>query len=252
MKQESNDKSQPDIFYGIGVSPGIAIGRVFVVDRHDLRIQRRKISARRIAREKKRFLQAVERSKQQIVEIQNQIESRQLSDNLHFLDILHAHLLILEDRKLLDETCNLIADKQVNAEWALKEVLDRYKEMFDAIEDEYLRERRSDIDSVESRIQRNLLGIETESVATIAEKVIVVAHDLSPADTAQMDRGKIMGFATNVGGKTSHTAIMARSLEIPAVVGLENITSHVSNGDILILDGSTGTVILNPDQRYFN
>jgi phosphotransferase system enzyme I (PtsI) len=130
-------------------------------------------------------------------------------------------------------------------------VLRKLRQMFERISDEYLRERRSDIDSIGDRLMRNLLGETHESLADVKDQVIVVAHDLSPADTVQIDRSKVIGFVTDIGGRTSHTAILARSLGIPAVVGLETVTSLVPDGTPMIIDGSTGTVILKPSAETF-
>ena len=139
-----------------------------------------------------------------------------------------------------------IKQSWINSEWALKINLDRVRKIFNSIDDEYLRSRKTDLDYIEQRILRNLLGKGTESLSQIKEEVIVVAHDLSPADTAQMAKDKVTAFVTDMGGKTSHTAIMARSLEIPAVVGSETGTHYINTGDTLIVDGITGVVVVNP------
>ena len=167
------------------------------------------------------------------------------------LYIIDTHLMILDDEMLIGDTTSLIRKDLINAEGALNRVLRKLRRVFDTISDEYLRERRSDIDSIGDRLMRNLLGETSESLADIDEQVIVVAHDLSPADTVQMDRTKVVGFVTDVGGRTSHTAILARSLGIPAVVGLETITSLLPDGIPMIIDGSSGSVILKPSADTF-
>jgi phosphotransferase system enzyme I (PtsI) len=160
--------------------------------------------------------------------------------------ILDAHLLLLEDKNLIETTVETIKQSWINSEWALKINLDRVRKIFNSIDDEYLRSRKTDLDYIEQRILRNLLGKGTEPLSQIKEEVIVVAHDLSPADTAQMAKDKITAFVTDMGGKTSHTAIMARSLEIPAVVGSETGTHYINTGDTLIVDGITGVVVVSP------
>jgi phosphotransferase system enzyme I (PtsI) len=159
---------------------------------------------------------------------------------------LDTHLLLLEDKKLIENTVETIKQSWINSEWALKINLDRVRKVFDTIDDEYLKSRKTDVDYIGDRILRNLMGKETESISQIKEEVIIVAHDLSPADTAQMSKDKVTAFVTDMGGRTSHTAIMARSLEIPAVVGSETATHSVNTGDTLIVDGTTGVVVVNP------
>ena len=181
-------------------------------------------------------------------EVKEQADSKELSEHLYIID---THLMILDDEMLIGDTVSLIREDLINAEGALNRVLRKLRRVFDKISDEYLRERRSDIDSIGDRLLRNLLGETHESLADVEEQVIVVAHDLSPADTVQMDRSKVVGFVTDVGGRTSHTAILARSLGIPAVVGLETITSLLPPGLPMIIDGSTGSVILKPSPETF-
>jgi phosphotransferase system enzyme I (PtsI) len=152
---------------------------------------------------------------------------------------------------LVEETVATIRREKINAEGALMRTLKRFRAVFDTIDDEYLRERRSDVDSVGDRILRNLVGVTQQSLADIERKAVVVAHDLSPADTMQIDKSHIIGFVTDLGGRTSHTTILARSLGIPAVVGLESVTSQVREGMPVIIDGSTGTVVLNPSLDTF-
>jgi phosphotransferase system enzyme I (PtsI) len=190
----------------------------------------------------------VEKSKAQLIEVREQADDKELSEHLYIID---THLLILQDEMLIGETLRLISDKLINAEGALNRVLRKIRRVFDKISDEYLRERHSDIDSIGDRLMRNLLGETRESLAEVDEQVIVVSHDLSPADTVQIDKTKVVGFVTDIGGRTSHTAILARSMGIPAVLGLETVTSLVPNGVPMIIDGSTGTVVLKPSQETF-
>ena len=238
-----------DIFLqGISASPGVAIGAAYVIDRNRISAVERPIDVDEVEAECRLFQEAVSRSRQQLQEVKNRVAEPRLAEHLHIID---THLLILEDQMLVGETLSLIRVERINAEGALKRILQKFRAVFDSIEDEYLRERRSDVDSVGQRILRNLMGAAQQSLADVDRKAIVVAHDLSPADTMQMDKERIIGFITDVGGRTSHTAILARSLGIPAVVGLESATAKVRDGMPLIIDGSTGTVVLNPSPETF-
>jgi phosphoenolpyruvate-protein phosphotransferase (PTS system enzyme I) len=233
-----------DIFLvGIAASPGIAIGSTYLLDRSRTLAVERPVTAADVPAEIRAFQEAVQLSRQQLEEVKDRVADRQLAEHLYIID---THLLILEDKMLLDATVEIIEGELINAEGALKRVLQKFRNVFDSIEDEYLRERRSDIDSVGDRLLRNLRGERQASVTGIDRQAVIVAHDLSPADTMQMDKERIIGFLTDVGGRTSHTAILSRSLGIPAVVGLENVTSLLDSGLSIIVDGGSGTVILNP------
>ncbi len=240
---ENNNIPIDTFLIGIGASPGIGIGEAYLVNRVRITAVERSIMPEEIAREKEYFLDAVQASRRQLQEVKSRVYDQKIADHLYIID---THLLILEDEMLIGETCALIENGRVNAEGALKQVLRKFRKVFDSIEDEYLRERRSDIDSVGDRLLRNLLGETQQSLGEIEQPAIIVAHDFSPADTMQMDKEKIIGFLTDVGGRTSHTAILSRSLGIPAVVGLETVSSMIPGGTPLIIDGSTGTVIINP------
>ncbi len=239
---------QERVLFGIGASPGIAIGATFVVDRTRIKAVERTIAPEEIPEEIQSFLEAVRISKKQLEDVKQAVADRRLAEHLHIID---THLLILDDQMLVGDTVDIICRERINAEGALKRTLDKFREVFDSIEDEYLRERRSDVDSVGDRLLRNLIGEKQQSVTEIDRKAIVVAHDLSPADTMQMDKSRIIGFITDVGGRTAHTAILARSLGIPAVVGLETATAQVREGMPVIIDGTSGTVILNPSPETF-
>ncbi len=195
----------------------------------------------------RRFEEAIRRSKEQLQRVKERIAERK--EGKEHAYIIDAHIMILEDRMLIDDTIKTIKEEKVNAEWAFRTVLKRFVEIFNSIDDEYLRERVSDIEHVGERVLRNLTGTLHEGLHYLKENVVVVAHDLSPADTAQMVKEKVLGFATDMGSRTSHTAIIARSLEIPAVVGLEKITYTVEPHDTIIIDGIEGKVIINPFQK---
>jgi phosphotransferase system enzyme I (PtsI) len=237
---EQQARSGERIRRGIGASHGIAIGRAYVVDRRRLKVPRRKIEDDEIDSEVERFHRAVATSERQLEKIKQKIREQ---ENDHY-NILTAHELMLKDDHLIGETVRSISDSKINAEWALRQSVERIKAVFDAVEDDYFRERRSDVEFVGERVLRNLMGRDTR-VAPPPD-AIVVAHDLSPADTAQFHRAAVAAIATDVGGKTSHTAIIARGHEIPAVVGLESVTGELGTGDLLIVDGSRGLVIINP------
>ncbi|RJP55672.1 MAG: phosphoenolpyruvate--protein phosphotransferase [Deltaproteobacteria bacterium] len=235
---------------GIGGSPGIVIGKAQPIERDRIDIfAYRLIDQAEVPGEERRFKIAVEESKEQCLKVKDNILSQDAKEVVYIID---AQLMILEDRMLIDETIRRIREEKINAEWALEITLQKLRGAFKNIDDEYLSERKSDVDYIGERIVRNLLGKKQDSISDLKEKAIIVAHDLSPADTAQMTRDKVIGFATDIGGKTSHTAIMARALGIPAVVGLERITQEVKIGDFLIIDGNTGIVLINPTKTVLN
>jgi phosphotransferase system enzyme I (PtsI) len=209
-------------------------------------IPHKTIDPARVAAEVRRFKRAIEKSKRQLREIKEKILAEEVRRHFFILDV---HLMILDDKMLIQDTIEVIENRKINAEWALDIVIGKLNDAFDTIEDEYLRERKNDINYIVQRIFRNLVGMGQYDLARIKGNVIVVAHDLSPADTIQMNLNHVAGFVTDIGGKISHTAILSRSLGIPAVVGLETVTSVINEGDFLILDGYGGTVIVNPDEE---
>ena len=239
------------MFRGIPVSPGVCRGKVLVLGKsQDDSIPRQQLSKAEVPLQIKRLEHALVATRQQILEVQ-----RQVSEGLGAKDasIFDAHLLVLEDPTLIDEVTRVIADQQVTAEYAFSQVAEKYARTLSAIEDEYLRERASDMRDVTSRILDTLLGrAENLDLSKLTEPCIIISHDLSPTQTAQLDRKVVLGFATDVGGRTSHTAIMARSLRIPAVVGLQNASRELATGQFALLDGFNGQIVLNPtDQTLF-
>ncbi len=233
------------IVQGVGVSPGIAIGTAHLVRPVDAPISRYQLEDRRlVAEEIRRFRKALKDSENELLEIKRKFKDQEGLETLYILDV---HIMILRDKMLLRQTTQNIEEKGVNAEWALRMTLDKYRDVFSKVDDEYLRERVSDVEYAGQRILRNLAGVHHETISGIGDHAIVIARDLSPADTMQMKVEKIQGFATDMGGKTSHTAIVARAYEIPAVVGLEKITTEARTGDLVIIDGTAGAVIVNPD-----
>jgi phosphotransferase system enzyme I (PtsI) len=231
------------VLKGIGASPGVAIGPAFLLDYHKVKIPKRQIEKGEIDQEKQRFVNAVSEAGNQIKQLIAEIpeEFREHSG------IFKAHLLMLKDRMVYDRTLRLISGEQINAEWALNNALDHVRELFEQVKDQYIRERVGDIDYVVRRVQKLLSGSPSVDFSQLEEPVILVAHDLSPADTVQMAKEKILAFVTDMGSRTSHTAILSRSLGFPAVVGLENATSSILSGETLIVDGLCGDVVVNPD-----
>lgn len=228
---------------GIPVSPGIVIGKAYLVDRRKVRPPEKIIDPEMVEAEVGRFHAAIEQSQRQLQELKGDYERQNLGDYSYLVDV---HLLMLGDRMLVHETERLVRESLHSADWALWQVIQRIKKAFEELDDEYFRDRRSDVDHLGDRIQRNLAGRKHESIDDIQGDVIVVAHDLSPMDTAQMDVGRVKGFVTDLGGRTSHTAILARSLNIPAVAGLETVSDVANGGDIVVVDGLSGVVVLNP------
>ena len=231
---------------GIGASPGIIIGKAYLLERFKVRLPQKQINPEQVEEEVQRFFNAIQESRNQLTEIKEKILDTEVRKHSFILDV---HLMILNDEMLLQDTVDTIRKKKVNAEWALDLTLEKLDAAFQAIEDEYLRERRSDLHYVAARIFRNLLGKKHDDITKIKGKVIIVAHDLSPADTLQINLKYVAGFITDIGGKVSHTAILSRSLGIPAVVGLEVATSLINGGDPLIIDGETGEVVINPTEE---
>jgi phosphotransferase system enzyme I (PtsI) len=203
-----------------------------------------------LAEEVNRLEKALVQTRHQILEVQHKV-----SEGMGAQEggIFEAHLLVLEDRTLLDEVVRVIQQQKVNAEHAFHMVAERYAAMLSAIEDEYLRERATDMRDVTMRVLNNLLGVEEDAdLRHLKEPCIIISHDLTPSNTAQLDKRNALGFATDVGSKTSHTAIMARSLRIPAVVGLKDVSAQLVNGQQVLLDGLNGVLIVNPsDQTLF-
>jgi phosphotransferase system enzyme I (PtsI) len=233
------------MFQGIAASPGIAIGKVFLYDKEDISIQRKKIRASEVPKEIARFEEALIKTRSEIVSIRDNI-SREMG--VKHAEIFNAHLLVLEDRMIIDEVIGRLRKDKYNVEGIFEDVLKKYIRAFQKMDDEYLKERITDIEDVGRRLLRNLMGKKKKTLLALPPKSIVVAYDLSPSDTATMHKRNVVAFITDIGGKTSHTAIMAKSLEIPAVVGLENITENARNGDNIIVDGTNGIVHINPSR----
>ena len=230
---------------GIPASPGIAIGKAFLFDTGQIVVSERDIKQDAIPSEITRFEEALIKTRSEILAIQKKISKEMGGQHA---EIFNAHLLVLEDRMLIEEVIEGLKKERKCVEYIFSKVIEKYIKVFSKMNDEYLKERTSDIEDVGKRILKNLIGAQEKTLSDLKEEVIVVAYDLSPSDTANMHKKNVKGFVTDIGGRTSHTAIMAKSLEIPAVVGLENVTARVKAGDILIVDGADGIVLINPDK----
>jgi phosphotransferase system enzyme I (PtsI) len=231
---------------GIAAASGISIAPVYRLGKEEFLVPKEVIRVEDIPLQIQQFEEALIKTRREIIELQKRIGHEMGQEEAQIFD---AHLLVLEDRMLIEEVISRLKKEQLNVAFIFQEVLKKYVEVFSKIEDEYLKERISDINDVGKRILRHLLGKTRSALSDLKDRVIVVAHDLSPSDTAAMHKQNVCGFVTDIGGKTSHTAIMAKSLEIPAVVGLEDATLKIKAEDILIVDGNTGTVIVNPDEE---
>jgi phosphotransferase system enzyme I (PtsI) len=230
---------------GIAAAPGITVGLAYKVGKEELIAPREEISEKDIPLQIQLFEEALIKTRREIIDLQKRIASEMGQEEAQIFD---AHLLVLEDRMLIEEVISRLKRERLSVAFIFSEVLKKYIDVFSKIEDEYLKERIADINDVGKRILRSLLGKERKGLEEFKEKVIIIAHDLSPSDTASMHKKNVSAFVTDIGGKTSHTAIMAKSLEIPAVVGVEEATAKIKSGDKLIVDGSMGVVIIDPDE----
>jgi phosphotransferase system enzyme I (PtsI) len=238
------------VFRGIPVSNGVCRAKILVLGKPQHTIHRQSIPDTQLHEEVTRLERALVKTRHEILDVQRRVSTAMGAKEGSIFD---AHLLVLEDRTLIDEVVRTINEEKVNAEHAFHTVAERYATTLAAIEDDYLRERAGDMRDVTTRVLNNLLGKEDEvNLRNLEEPCIVISHDLTPSNTAQMDRTKVLGFGTDIGSKTSHTAIMARSMRIPAVVGLKSASGELQTGQYALLDGFNGVVILNPtDQTLF-
>ena len=232
------------ILKGVAAAPGIAAGLAFILGKQDFIVPPRAIMEKEIPIEIARFEEALIKTREEILSIQKKMTSD--FNGLH-AQIFDAHLLVLEDRTFIEEVIKRIKEEKLSAEYIFFEVLKKYMKIFANIEDEYLRERVGDINDVGRRILKNLMDeSKLHELDHLTEELIIVSHDLSPSDTASMYNKNILAFVTDMGGRTSHTAIMAKSLGVPAIVGLKDATLRINNQDYIIVDGRKGLLILNP------
>jgi len=238
-------KSEQIIIKGISGSPGICIGKAYIVDREGVNITKRyPVSDDMVPKEIDRFKQAVSKAKNAHAKVIESLD-KDLGENLN---ILETHMVLFKDKMLYGKTIDIISSEKINAEWALRKVSRKVKAMFQRIDDTYLQARVNDIVQVSDKIMSYLVGAQDIKISDINKRVIIVAHDLSPADASQIKLERIKGFVTDRGGKDSHTSIIAKALRIPSVLGLGVATVNIENDDFLIVDGSSGTLIINPDE----
>lgn len=228
---------------GIAASKGYAIGHVVIKEDNEITIVENKITD--LQAEKSRLKEAIENSREQLTKIKEKAEKELGAAKAA---VFESHMMLLDDPEFTGAVEMNVESNMVNAEKALSDVIEMYMSIFGAMEDEYMKERAADVKDVGNRILANLAGKAGLGLEDLKENTIIVAHDLTPSDTAQLDKNKVIGFLTNIGGRTSHSAIMARTLEIPAVVGLKDITECVKDGDLIVLDGEEGIAIINPDE----
>ena len=238
-------KSRPDVrtYKGIGVSPGIAIGRAVIIEKRVASVYRVPIRDEEVDGEVTRFLEALETTRDELLELKQKV-SRSMGDE--YASIFDAHAMIVSDASFGDKVVQKIEEEQVNAEWALSEVEEELQARFASFDDEYLRERVADVKDVSQRVLVNLQGIAHHDVSEITHDVVILADDLTPSDTIHFNRRPIVGFATEAGGRTSHTSIIAKSLFMPAVIGVPRLTKIVDNDELVIVDGYEGAVVVNP------
>ena len=233
-------------YTGITAASGYALGSAFVLADQRIQVEKSEVSKEHLDSEIQRFEEALSKGAHELEAIKD--TTRQMIGPEE-AEIFTAHLMVLQDPEYSGAIKDLIRSKGQNSEWAIQEVTDRFLKLFADMDNEYIRERAADLKDVSNRLLRHLLGISTQSLSEITEKVILFAHDLTPSDTAQLNRDKVVGIVTNIGGRTSHSAIMARSMEIPAVVGLQDLVEKIKAGDFVIVDGSEGKVFVNPAEE---
>ncbi len=234
-------------FQGIGVSPGVARGKIYVYSIAEEVVPEYDVAADDVPKEIARFEQALIKTREQLHELQDRIASG-IGSSVPST-ILDVHLSITEDPALIDRVINRLGEERKNVEFVFNDVAHQYVTTLSELPDEFMRERAADVQDVTRRIMRNLLGHDHRALTSLPPNTIVIAHDLSPSDTTSLDRQHATGFATDVGSHTSHTAIVARSIGLPAVVGLHNLSQHVHDGQSAILDGYSGTLIIEPTEQ---
>ncbi len=245
MPNDSRPKSEVTV-QGISASQGIAYGPIFVYIQSDVEVPEYQVDPEKRLDEVARFEQALVETRHQIQKIQGEVEKNLGSDEARIFD---AHLLVLEDQALIAETIREFENTACNIETCFNRVSQRYIKAFDEIDDEYLRERAGDIRDVAQRVLSNLLGHTSQMLSQLVEKRVVVANNISPSDAASIDRSQALAIVTDSGSKTSHAVIVARSMKVPAVVGVRDFTGKVRAGDWVLVDGYEGTVILNPGEQ---
>lgn len=245
MPKKSTDKEEI-VLKGTAASAGVADGKALLYLQKDLDVPSYDLSPDVVEFEIQRFDQAILKTREQITEIRNKVAASLGEGEARIFD---AHLMVLEDSALLEEVITELRSSRKNVESCYKKVSQRYISFFSSMEDEYLKERVTDIQDVSRRLLQNLIGTQKPSLSQLATDCIIVSEDITPSDTADMDRNKLLGFVTDEGGQTSHAVIMARAMRIPAVVGLHDATRKIKSGDQLIIDGYNGIVVINPTKE---
>ncbi len=232
------------VIKGIPAAPGIAMGSAFILDKQEFIVPPRAIMATEVPVEIARFEEALIKTREEILSLKKKIDFEIGAQHAQIFD---AHLLVLEDRTMIEEVIKKIKAEKLSAEFIFFQILKKYVKVFSHIQDEYLRERITDVNDIGRRVLKNLMDeSKLHEFDNLTEQLIIIAHDLSPSDTVSMYNKNIIAFATDIGGRTSHTAIMAKSLGVPAVVGLKDATLQINNQDYVIVDGRMGLVIVNP------
>lgn len=232
---------------GIGASPGIAIGKVFLKKGPEIIVK--KITTEDVVTEVDRLNASIEKARTQI----NCLYEKTIKTvGEEEAKIFESHIMMLDDPEVFGQVRYKINKEKINAEWAIKEIADTFIQIFDSMEDEYLKERADDLKDVTNRVIHILLGIQLVDLASLSEDVIIISEDLTPSDTAQMNKERVLGFITEMGGKTSHSSIMARTMGIPAIVAAEGIMECVTTGDTIAFNGEDGTIVINPDEKTIN
>ena len=232
-------------YKGIGVSPGIAVGRAVIIERREASVFRVPIREEEVAPELKRFHESLEKTRLELGDLAQKVR-RSMGEE--YASIFDAHAMMVSDPSFADKVAQKIEAEQVNAEWAVAEVQEELQARFQSFDDSYLRERVADVKDVADRVQKNLQGVSHHDLSEITHDVIILADDLTPSDTIHFNRRPIVGFATEAGGRTSHTSIIAKSLFMPAVIGVPRLTKMIDNEEMIIVDGYEGTLIVNPTQ----
>ncbi|MCU1230951.1 MAG: phosphoenolpyruvate-protein phosphotransferase [Acidobacteria bacterium] len=248
-KHAAHSRNAIRTYKGIGVSPGIAIGRAVIIEKRVASIYRVPIRDEEVEGEVNRFLEALEKTKDELHELKQRV-SRSMGDE--YGSIFEAHAMIVGDASFADKVLQKIEEEQVNAEWAMSEVQEELQARFLSFDDEYLRERVADVKDVAERVLVNLQGIAHHDLSEIKHDVIILADDLTPSDTVHFNRRPIVGFATETGGRTSHTSIIAKSMFMPAVIGVPRLTKMIDNDEVVIIDGYEGTVVVNPTEAMIS
>jgi phosphoenolpyruvate-protein phosphotransferase (PTS system enzyme I) len=236
-------------YKGIGVSPGIAIGRALIIEKRVASVYRVPIRDEEVASEVTRFLESLEKTRDELLDLKAKV-SRSMGEE--YAQIFEAHAMIVGDASFADKVVQKIENEQVNAEWALAEVQEELQARFASFEDDYLRERVADVKDVAERVLVNLQGVAHHDLSEIDHDLVIIADDLTPSDTIHFNRRPIVGFASETGGRTSHTSIIAKSLFIPAVIGVPKLTRIVDNDELVIIDGYEGSVIVNPTEAMIS